>query len=118
MNQSGEAGQSSRKEDLPVGGTKFQEAAPPLQGRLQENHAGLTTGEIVAEKPINAKKLHNPPPRTSNGPSSDDFASTSQESANNASSKPMLTSRRRQSSIPNAKAPQGPRPLDGSMGKR
>src|ERR1700734_2238463 len=38
--------------------------------------------------------------------------------ANDATQKSNLTSRRRQSSIPNAKAPMGPRPLDIPAGKR
>src|SRR5271154_1116089 len=38
--------------------------------------------------------------------------------ANDAAQKLNLTSRRRQSSIPNAKAPMGPRPLDIPAGKR
>ena len=118
MDQPRKPGQASRNEDLPAGGTNPQDAAPPLQGRLQKNHARLTMSELVAEIPIDVTKLNSTPPTSSDQLSTDNFATASHDALDGTHPKSMLTSRRRQSSIPNAKVPQGPRPLDGSMGKR
>jgi dual specificity tyrosine-phosphorylation-regulated kinase 2/3/4 len=61
------------------------------------------------------KKLQKSPPATSMNAERGQLAKSE---ANDAAHKSNFTSSRRQSSIPNAKAPLGPRPLDIPAGKR
>ena len=105
------------REELPAGGTNPHHAGPPFQGQLQQIQAKLTVSDVVADNPIDEQEQTSTP-LAANLYSSDDLATFPREEFSNAACEPMLTSRRRQSSFPNGKPPQGPRPLDAQLGKR
>lgn len=114
------ASNNSRNEDWDSGGTNPSQAPVVERPTAAHDITGLTKREPAADRP--AQKLQQKSPSTSSMSTSTrrSNATPSNEPVYNAPSKktPMFSSRRRQSSIPNAKAPQGPRPLDAPANKR
>ncbi|KIX05516.1 uncharacterized protein Z518_06388 [Rhinocladiella mackenziei CBS 650.93] len=94
-----------RAGDLDNGGTNSMQRTPA------GNQSPLTVSHPTLDN-ISSKK----PP--SSFPAASMTTASKRDSAENVTSTPSFTSRRRQSSIPSAKAPMGPRPLDHSTGKR
>lgn len=94
-----------RTDDSDNGGTNC------MQSRNAADQSWLTTFNLAAENLLPKK-----PP--SAFPTSSASIATRRDGGDNASTASTFSSRRRQSSIPSAKAPMGPRPLDHGMGKR
>lgn len=115
------ASNNSRSEDWDSSGTRIPILTPAVQRPTAGRHiSGLTKREPAADRPAQ-KQLQKSPSTSSMGASTRRSNTTpSNEPVYNAPSKktPMFSSRRRQSSIPNAKPPQGPRPLDAPANKR
>jgi dual specificity tyrosine-phosphorylation-regulated kinase 2/3/4 len=115
------ASNNSRSEDWDSGGTQTPTITPAVQWPTAGRHiTALTKREPAADRPAQ-KQLHESPSTSSMGAiTRRSNATPSNEPVYNAPSKktPMFSSRRRQSSIQNAKPPQGPRPLDAPANKR
>jgi dual specificity tyrosine-phosphorylation-regulated kinase 2/3/4 len=115
------ASNNSRSEDWDSGGTQIPILTPAVQRSTAGRHiTGLTKREPAADRPAQ-KQLQKSPSTSSMGASTRRTNPTQlNEPVYNAPSKktPMFSSRRRQSSIPSAKPPQGPRPLDVPANKR
>ncbi|KAK5207945.1 serine/threonine protein kinase, CMGC, dual-specificity [Exophiala xenobiotica] len=94
-----------RADDLDNGGTNFMQRTPAA------HQSGLTPFNLAGDN-VTSKK---PPSSFS---SSSATAVPRRDPVDNASTSSTFSSRRRQSSIPSAKAPMGPRPLDYGTGKR
>ncbi|KAL6247952.1 serine/threonine protein kinase, CMGC, dual-specificity [Rhinocladiella similis] len=94
-----------RTDDSDNGGTNC------MQSRNAADQSWLTTFNLAAEN-LPPKK----PP--SAFPTSSASIATRRDGGDNARTASTFSSRRRQSSIPSAKAPMGPRPLDHGTGKR
>lgn len=92
-------------EDVDNGGTNLMQRMPAA------NDYGLTLCHDVGDTNTSRK-----PPSAFPAPSI--TTAPKRDSGDNAATSSTLSTRRRQSSIPSAKAPMGPRPLDYGTGKR